>query len=82
MVASGKAERVGNSCNMKKTYMKPGIHVVPLQLSQIICGTGDVINPGDPNKPAGSRGYGDTDWEEDWEEEWEEGRKRKDEEEW
>ena len=54
---------------MRKAYLKPNMTVVKIQQMQMICGSPDVINPGAPNMPAGSR-RGGYDWdEEDWDEE-------------
>jgi len=54
---------------MKKIYLKPAMNVVKIRQTQMICSS-TVINPGDPNKPAGARRRGRYDWdEEDWDEE-------------
>ena len=48
--------------NMKKEYTKPTMSVVETRQHGILCNS-DVINPGDPNQPAGSPSLGDF---EDW----------------
>ena len=41
---------------MRRAYMKPALQVIRIQQRHIICGSGwDVIGPGQPNQPAGSR---------------------------
>lgn len=50
---------------MKKIYRKPTLIVVVINPMQVLSGS-DVINPGNPNTPAGARCFSDTDWEEEW----------------
>ena len=54
---------------MKKTYIKPKLHVVQLQHKTMLL-AGSVINPGENNAPAGSR-IRDDDWDDDWDD-WDE----------
>lgn len=54
---------------MKKAYLKPCMEVMTEELAQMLCYS-TVINPGEPNKPAGARESGwdfwdDEDYEED-----------------
>lgn len=51
---------------MKKVYLKPAIEILEEELTQMLCSS-TVINPGEPNKPAGARdsGWGLWDDEED-----------------
>ena len=42
---------------MKKVYLKPAIEILEEELAQMLCSS-TVINPGEPNKPAGSRDSG------------------------
>jgi hypothetical protein len=53
---------------MKKKYLKPNMDVMEEELAQILCSS-TVINPGDPNKPAGAREFGDYGWGDHGEEE-------------
>lgn len=54
---------------MRKAYLKPNMNVLKIRQMQMICGSPDVINPGEPNMPAGTR-LGGYDWdEEDWDDE-------------
>ena len=39
---------------MKKAYLKPTMEVMEGELAQMLCSS-TVINPGEPNKPAGAR---------------------------
>jgi len=41
---------------MKKVYLKPAIEILEEELTQMLCSS-TVINPGEPNKPAGARGW-------------------------
>ena len=38
---------------MKKVYLKPAIEILEEELTQMLC-TSTVINPGEPNMPAGA----------------------------
>ena len=51
---------------MKKVYLKPAIEILEEELTQMLCSS-TVINPGEPNVPAGARdsGWGLWDDEED-----------------
>ena len=51
---------------MKKEYIKPSVLVVLLQhRTTLLAGSNPVINPDEPNKPAGARGFdGFDDWDE------------------
>ena len=54
-----------------KAYMKPGMMVVPLQMRAMLSSSPDpdsVINPGDPNAPAGAPEHHRGGW--DWDDEW------------
>ena len=42
---------------MKKVYLKPAIEILEEELAQMLCSS-TVINPGEPNKPAGARDSG------------------------
>ena len=43
---------------MKKKYLTPCIQALVLRhQSPLLAGSYDVINPGDPNKPAGARSF-------------------------
>ena len=51
---------------MKRTYMKPVMHVTEIQQLCIICASDwDVIGPGQPNQPAGAPGCDFNDWDDD-----------------
>ena len=55
---------------MKKAYLQPTMEVMEGELAQMLCSS-TVINPGEPNKPAGARESGwnfwdDEDYEEDY----------------
>ena len=55
---------------MKKAYLKPCMEVMTEEPAQMLCYS-TVINPGEPNKPAGARESGwnfwdDEDYEEDY----------------
>lgn len=66
IVCAGTAEiTLAGTNSVTGPDVKPTIHVMPLQLSQIICYS-DVVKPGEPNKPSGARSFDDTDWEEKW----------------
>ena len=54
---------------MKKNYLKPTMSVVLLQhQTTLLAGSYHVMGPGEPNSPAGARGYrGGIDWD-DWDE--------------
>lgn len=45
---------------MKKVYLKPAIEILEEELAQMLCSS-TVINPDDPNKPAGAREFDDED---------------------
>jgi hypothetical protein len=45
---------------MKKVYLKPAIEILEEELTQMLCSS-TVINPDDPNKPAGAREFGGGD---------------------
>lgn len=58
---------------MKTSYKKPATIVVPLQMRAMLMGSPDpdnVINPGEPNIPAGVNEYkphrGGWDWDDEW----------------
>ena len=52
---------------MKRKYDKPTMCVELLQHSTtLLAGSNPVINPGEPNKPAGSRGF--EGWGDNWDE--------------
>ena len=56
---------------MNRAYTKPAMQVIRIQSTYLICNSGgDVINPGQPNQPAGARSFDDDDWddEDDWDE--------------
>ena len=59
---------------MKQVYLKPALWVVEIQQSHIICDSDwGVINPGDPNQPAGAKSNswdneGYNVWDDDWSE--------------
>jgi hypothetical protein len=42
---------------MKKVYLKPAIEILEEELTQMLCSS-TVINPGEPNVPAGARESG------------------------
>jgi hypothetical protein len=42
---------------MKKAYLQPTMEVMEGELAQMLCSS-TVINPGEPNKPAGARDSG------------------------
>ena len=42
---------------MKKVYLKPAIEILEEEPAQMLC-TSTVINPGEPNVPAGARDFG------------------------
>ena len=46
---------------MKKVYLKPAIEILEEEPAQMLC-TSTVINPGEPNKPAGARESGWDFW--------------------
>ena len=48
---------------MKKVYLKPAIEILEEELTQMLCSS-TVINPGEPNKPAGARESGWDFWDE------------------
>ena len=52
--------------NMKKEYINPSVLVVLVQhRTTLLAGSNPVINPDEPNKPAGARGFdGFDDWDE------------------
>lgn len=54
---------------MKNKYIKPAMQMMALQETPIICTSDwDVINPGQPNKPAGGRkrrGWEEEDFDEE-----------------
>ena len=53
---------------MKKAYLKPCMEVMTEEPDQMLCYS-TVINPGEPNKPAGARESGWNFWDdEDYEE--------------
>ena len=41
---------------MKKAYLKPAMEVLEAEVSQLLSSS-TVINPGEPNKPAGAREF-------------------------
>ena len=49
---------------MKKAYLKPCMEVMEEEPAQMLCSS-TVINPGEPNKPAGSRDSGWDLWGDD-----------------
>jgi hypothetical protein len=49
---------------MKKTYLKPCMEVMTEEPAQMLCAS-TVINPGEPNKPAGARDSGWGLWDDD-----------------
>lgn len=53
---------------MKKNYQKPTMNVAEMQhMTMILVGSNDnVINPGEPNKPAATRGFDDWDNKDVW----------------
>ena len=58
---------------MKRVYMKPAMRAVKIQQSSLICASDwDVINPDQPNLPAGAKDYNSSDddnhsiWDEEW----------------
>ena len=53
---------------MKKVYLKPAIEIFEEEPAQMLC-TSTVINPGEPNVPAGVRGSGWDFWDDNVEEE-------------
>ena len=53
---------------MKKVYLKPAIEILEEELAQMLCSS-TVINPGEPNKPAGARESGWDFWDDNVEEE-------------
>jgi len=53
---------------MKKVYLKPAIEILEEELTQTLCSS-TVINPGEPNKPAGARESGWDFWDDNVEEE-------------
>ena len=53
---------------MKKVYLKPAIEILEEELTQMLCSS-TVINPGEPNKPAGARESGWDFWDDNVEEE-------------
>ena len=66
---------------MKKKYMKPELGVIRLRPQSLVCSSPyDAIGPGQPNKPAGARGF--DDWDDDWDDERDNGRRYKGEDDW
>ena len=53
---------------MKKVYLKPAIEILEEELTQMLCSS-TVINPGEPNKPAGARESGWDLWDDEEDEE-------------
>jgi len=53
---------------MKKVYLKPAIEIMEEEPAQMLCSS-TVINPGEPNKPAGARESGWGLWDDNVEEE-------------
>ena len=54
---------------MKRAYTNPAMQVVRIQPAHLICDSKvDVINPGQPNQPAGAR-RSDNDWDDGWDDE-------------
>ena len=53
---------------MKKAYLKPCMEVMTEELAQMLCSS-TVINPGEPNKPAGARESGWGIWDDEDDEE-------------
>ena len=49
---------------MKKTYLKPCMKVMTEEPDQMLCYS-TVINPGEPNKPAGARESGWDIWDDE-----------------
>lgn len=49
---------------MKKVYLKPAIEISEEELTQMLCSS-TVINPGEPNKPAGARESGWDLWDDE-----------------
>jgi hypothetical protein len=49
---------------MKKVYLKPAIEILEEELTQMLCSS-TVINPGEPNKPAGARESGWDLWDDE-----------------
>jgi hypothetical protein len=49
---------------MKKVYLKPAIKILEEELTQMLCSS-TVINPGEPNKPAGARESGWDLWDDE-----------------
>ncbi|UKK48577.1 hypothetical protein L6475_01025 [Prevotella sp. E9-3] len=49
---------------MKKVYLKPAIELLEEELTQMLCSS-TVINPGEPNKPAGARESGWDLWDDE-----------------
>ena len=53
---------------MKKAYLKPCMEVMTEEPAQMLCYS-TVINPGEPNKPAGARESGWNFWDDEDDEE-------------
>ena len=53
---------------MKKAYLKPAIEILEEEPAQMLCSS-TVINPGEPNKPAGARESGRDFWDDEDDEE-------------
>ena len=53
---------------MKKAYLKPCMEVMTEEPDQMLCSS-TVINPGEPNKPAGARESGWNFWDDEDDEE-------------
>ena len=49
---------------MKKAYLKPCMEVMTEEPAQMLCSS-TVINPGEPNKPAGARESGWDLWDDE-----------------
>ncbi len=53
---------------MKNAYLQPTMEVMEGELAQMLCSS-TVINPGEPNKPAGARESGWNFWDDEEDEE-------------